>query len=313
MSRMTLRYVCALVVMLTSAAAAADAPNFTLKQIGEGVYATIAVPGGKAGSNAGFVIGSNGVLVVDTFLDVAPAQELLAEIRKLTKLPVRYVVNTHYHLDHTGGNRAFTDAGATIIAQKNVRAWERTENLKFFGPAPKPEQKARVEALVLPDLVYTDAIDVYLGQRLVQIRFMRGHTGGDSVVIVPDANVVFTGDLFWQARLPNLIDASTQPWINTLNQLAAEHPGAKFVSGHGDVGNAADVRDFRDYLIFLRQAIAKAQQEGKSGQALEEALLPQLQAKYGSWGFFSNFAKRNIEQTAAELKGTKKVPVPGTP
>lgn len=220
------------------------------------------------------------------------------------------MVNTHYHLDHTGGNRVFADAGATIIAQRNVRAWERTENLKFFRPTPKPEQKARVEALVLPDVVYSDALDLYLGERLVQVRFMRGHTGGDSVVLVPDANVVFAGDLFWQARLPNLIDASTQPWIDTLNQLATEHPAAKFVSGHGDVGAANDVREFRDYLIFLRQEIAKAQKEGKSGPALEDAVLPALQSKYGSWELFSNFAKRNIEQTAAELTGAKKLPIP---
>lgn len=318
-------------VLLASATVAAQTPNFTLKPIGNGVYAAIAVQGGKAGSNAGVVIGSNGVLVVDTFLDSPPsppARELLAEIRKLTNLqhpsepkagsqgtplPVKYVVNTHYHLDHTGGNKVFAEAGASIVAQKNVRAWLRSENLKFFGATPTPEQKARVEGLALPDIVYSDALDLYLGDRQVEVRYMLGHTGGDSVVFVPDANVVFTGDLFWQQRLPNLIDASTKVWIDTLEKLAAEHPNAKFVSGHGDVGTADDVRAFRDYLIFLRQQIAQALKDGKSGQALEDAVLPQLQAKYGSWGFFTNFAKRNIEQTAAELQGTKKIPVSGQP
>jgi cyclase len=310
MSRMKARYAVILIVLIASAAMAADTANFTLKQVGKGVYAALAVPGGKAGSNSGFVIGNSGVLVVDTFIAPEPAQELLAEIRKLTPLPVRYVVNTHYHLDHTGGNRVFAGAGATILAQKNVRAWERTENLKFFGPTPTPEQKARVEALALPDIGYTGSIDVDLGDRLVQVRSLPGHTGGDSVVSVPDANVVFTGDLFWQAHLPNLIDASTKPWIDSLQQLAADHPSATFISGHGGVGTVGDVRDFRDYLIFLRQQIAAAQAEGKSGQALEDAVLPQLQAKYGTWGFFSNFVKRNIAQTAAELQGTKRIPVP---
>lgn len=309
MSRMKVRF-CAAALLILCSVALAQTPDFTVKQVGNGVYAAIGVPGGKAGSNAGFVIGSNGVLVIDSFLDVPPAQALLAEIRKLTSLPVRYVVNTHYHLDHSGGNRAFVDAGATVIAHKNVRAWLRTENLKFFGPTPTDEQKARAAALVLPDVVYSDAIDLYLGDRLVQLRYMLGHTGGDTVVIVPDANVVFTGDLFWQQRLPNLIDASTKVWIDTLDKLATTYPNAKFVSGHGDVGTADDVRAFREYLIFLRQQIAQAQQEGKSGQALQDAVLPQLQAKYGSWGFFSNFSKRNIDQTAAELQGTKKIPVP---
>src|SRR5215831_19922854 len=197
-----------LAVLLPSLAVAADTPDFTVKKIGDGVYAAISGDGSKAGSNAGFVVGSNSVLVVDTFVTTAAARDLLAEIRKVTNLPIRFVVNTHYHLDHTGGNAVFAQAGATILAQRNLRGWLRTENLKFFGANPKPEDKARVEALVLPDQGYTDAVDIYLGSRLVQVRYMLGHTGGDSVVVVPDANVVFGGDLIWQKHLPNLIDAT---------------------------------------------------------------------------------------------------------
>jgi glyoxylase-like metal-dependent hydrolase (beta-lactamase superfamily II) len=250
------------------------------------------------------------VVVVDTFVDVAPARDLLAEIRKITDLPIRFVVNTHYHLDHTGGNAVFAKEGATILGQRNLRGWLRTENLKFFGATPKPEDKARVEALVLPDETYTDAVDIYLGPRKVEVRYMLGHTGGDSVVFVPDANVVFAGDLIWQKHLPNLVDATTDAWVKTLEMLLADHPTATFVSGHGDVATAADVRDFHDYLVALREAVAKAQAAGKSGQDLQDAVLPQLKEKYGDWGFFNGFAVRNIPQTAAELKGEKKVPVP---
>ena len=294
-------------------ALAADPANFTLKNIGKGVYAAVAVEGGKAGSNAGFIVGDNGVVVVDTFVNPAVAQELLAEIREVTNLPVRYVVNTHYHLDHTSGNGIFAEAGATIVAQRNLRGWLRTENLKFFGADPKPEQKARVEALVLPDLVYTEAVDLYLGSRLVQVRYMLGHTGGDSVVMVPDANVVFGGDLVWTTHLPNLIDASTQAWMQTLDKLVAQHPTATFVAGHGDLATADNVRDFRNYIGTLRQDVAQAQAQGKSGQGLVDAVQPELQSKYGGWGFFKNFAQRNIEQTAAELTGQKKIPVPAQP
>src|SRR5215470_6285778 len=171
--------------LLSSFSFAADKADFTVKKIGEGIYAAIGADGGKAGSNAGFVVGSNGVVVIDTFVGVEPARALLAEIRKVTKLPIRFVVNTHYHLDHTGGNAVFAQEGATILAHKNLRGWLRTENLKFFGATPKPEDKARVEALVLPDMVYSDAVDLYLGSRLIQVRYMLGHTGGDSVVTVP--------------------------------------------------------------------------------------------------------------------------------
>ena len=286
----------------------AGAQDFTVKKIGDGVYAAISPDRSKAGSNAGFIVGPTGVIVVDTFVAVDPAKELLAEIRKVTNLPIRYVVNTHYHLDHTGGNAVFSEAGATIVAHRNLRGWLRTENLKFFGPTPKPEDKARVEALVLPDMVYSDAVDIYLGSRLVQVRYMLGHTGGDSVVFVPDANVVFGGDLIWQHHLPNLIDASTQPWIQTLEKLLAEHPSATFVSGHGDLATAADVRDLRDYLNILRVDVAKAQAGGKSGQELIEAVTAELKEKYGQWGFFNNFISRNIQQTADELAGKKRVP-----
>jgi cyclase len=295
-----------LVLFLSLACNAAD---FTIKKIGEGVYAAVSPDGSHAGSNAGFIVGSNGVIVVDTFVAAEPAKDLLAEIRKITNLPIRYVVNTHYHLDHTGGNAVFAEAGATIVAHRNVRGWLHTENLKFFGADPKPEQKARVDGLVLPDLVYSDAVDIYLGTRLVQVRYMLGHTGGDSVVIVPDANVVFGGDLVWQKHLPNLIDATTSDWIKTLDKLLAEHSSATFVSGHGDVATPGDVRDFRNYLATLRDDVAKAQKEGKSGDNLTAAVRPDLESKYGTWGFFKNFADRNIAQTAAELAGTKKVPI----
>ena len=287
-------------------------PGFMVTKIGDGVYAALGEDGGAAGSNAGFIVGSNGVAIVDTFTAVAPAQDLLAEIRKVTNLPIRYVINTHYHLDHVGGNEVFADAGATIVAQRNVTGWERTENLKFFGANPSAERRALVAALVLPNKTYADKIDLDLGNRTIRVRFMLGHTGGDSVVFVRDKNtdVVFGGDIVWQKHLPNLIDASTAPWVESLNKLLAEHPKATFVSGHGGIAMAADVKDFRDYLVALRADIAKAQGEGKSGDDLVAAVTADLKPTYGTWGFFNYFIKPDITLTASELKGTKKIPVP---
>jgi glyoxylase-like metal-dependent hydrolase (beta-lactamase superfamily II) len=312
------------VLLISSCVVYAQAPDFTVKKIGDGVYAAVCPDGCKSGSNAGFVVGGNGVLVIDTFQGIEPAKALLAEIKKVTNLPIRFVVNTHYHLDHTGGNAVFEEAGAVILAHKNLRGWLRTENLKFFGPNPKPEQKTMVESLVLPDEVYSDAVDIYLGTRQLQVRYMLGHTGGDSVVMVPDANVVFAGDLVWQKHLPNLIDATTADWVKTLEKLLADHPSATFVSGHGDVATPAEVKDFHDYLVTLRDDVAQARAAGKSDKDLVDAVLPQLKEKYGDcpeataaapaqpsahcWGFFKAFSTRNIMQTAAELAGTKRVP-----
>jgi cyclase len=287
-------------------------PGFTVTKIGEGVYAAIGEDGGAAGSNAGFIVGSNGVLVVDTFTGVAPAKDLLAEIRKVTNLPIRFVVNTHYHLDHVGGNAVFAAAGATIVAQQNVFGWERTENLKFFGADPKPERRALVEALVFPDITFDWDIDIHLGDRTVNVRHLTGHTGGDSVVFVQDKNtdVVFGGDIIWQKHLPNLIDASTARWVVELESLASEHPKATFVSGHGGLATAGDVKDFRDYLMTLRKSVMTAQAAGKTGDDLVTAITAELRPRYWAWGFFDHFIKPNIVQTAAEVRGEKKVPIP---
>lgn len=295
-----------------SVAAQTKGPAFNITKIGEGVYAALGVDGGAAGSNAGFIIGKDGVAVVDTFTSVAAAKDLLAEIRKITSLPIKYVVNTHYHLDHVGGNAVFAEAGATIVAHQNVAAWERTENLRFFGANPTPERRALVEALVLPDITYPYAIDIRLGDRSIKVRHMEGHTGGDSVVTIQDnnADVVFGGDIIWQKHLPNLIDARTERWVVELDWLAREHPKATFVSGHGGIATAADVKDFRDYLITLRTVIAKQQAAGKTGDDLVTAVTAELKPIYGMWGFFDHFIKPDINYTAAELKDTKRIPVP---
>src|ERR1051326_8063629 len=101
-----------LLIVCASAPLVAQSPDFAVKKVGENVYAAIGVDGGKAGSDAGFVVGDKGVLVVDTFTTTEAAQALLAEIRKVTNQPVRFVVNTHYHLDHTGGKSGVAEGEA---------------------------------------------------------------------------------------------------------------------------------------------------------------------------------------------------------
>src|SRR5215470_2052430 len=203
-----------------------NVPLFTLKNVGHNVWAVIE-PGGL--SNAGFVVGDDGVVVIDSFVTVDAAgafslqapQQVLAEIRKVTSLPVKFVVNTHYHLDHVSGNSVFVDTGAKVVAQRNVRGWMHTETLRLFGDQIKPEQKAFVEALPAPLVTYDEGITIHLGSREVQVRSFPGHTGSDSIVIVPDARTVFAGDLFWRNTLPNLMDGSIKSWLDTLGTLEA--------------------------------------------------------------------------------------------
>ena len=284
------------------------APDFRLQKIGDGVWAAIVSDEGLAGGNAGFVIGDDGVLVIDTFQDPRPAKALLGEIRKLTPLPIRLVVNTHYHLDHVNGNDVFAAAGATIVAHRNVRAWMRTENIKMLDPPVTPEKKARVQSLTLPTVVHDSHIELYLGSRRINVRYYPGHTGGDSVVSVPDAHVVFCGDMLWKDHVPNLIDASTKPWIESLDRMQKDYGPSTWVPGHGGIANAQDVLTYRKYLADLREGVRREQAAGKSGDALVQALLPGLKSNYGKWGFFDDLASAGIQQTAEELSGVKKLP-----
>ena len=292
--------------------------SFTLKPVGPNVWAAIPNPKSKspAWANTGFVIGDDGVVVIDTSASLdangnfstEPAKQLLATIRTLTKLPVKFVINTHYHVDHVGANAVFVDAGATALAHRNVRGWTRSENLRMFGKDIKPEQKRFIEALEPPTAGYDHLVDLHLGARLIRVRSFPGHTGGDSVVLIPDANVVFMGDLFWNKIVPNLIDASTRQWIDTLDTLVKANATATFVPGHGDVGVAQDVTAFREYLATLRTLVSDARAPEKSDEALADAVMPALRDKYNTWAGFDSFARPNILQMDAELSGTKRIP-----
>lgn len=296
-----------ILIPFSTPAHGADSTNFTLVPLGNGVWAAIAKEGGKAGGNAGFVVGETGVVVVDTFEDPAAAEELLAAIRGITKLPIKFVVNTHYHFDHVNGNDVFGAAGAPVLAHKNVSSWIRTENVRLFGEHISPAMKTRIESLPLPDVTYDEGVDLHLGREL-QVRYYPGHTGGDSIVIVSGAAVVFCGDLLWKDHFPNLIDASTDKWIDTLSAFQQKFGSYKLVPGHGDVAGADDLAAFKNYLTDLRAAVKRAQADGKSGDELVEAVQPELFSKYGKWAWSKDFTRSNILQTAEELAGTKRIP-----
>lgn len=298
---------------LAVARAASPAPlPFVVKQVAPGVYAAIDGPQHKAGSNAGFVIGDDGVLVVDAFFNLDAARALVAEIHRITPKPIRYVVNTHYHLDHTGGDQALRDAGAIIIAHKNVRGWVRTENVHLLGSQITPEFRAQIAALPLPDVTTDKDLTVWLGSRKIVVQTVLGHTGGDLSIYVPDARVLFTGDLLWRKIPPNLIDGSVAEWQATDAQFAAMPDAAHviYVPGHGDVAQLADVSDFRQYLLDLQRLVAAGRKSGLSGDALVQQIEPKLKALHPDWTISDRAAAAEVRYTDEELAGTKRRPVP---
>jgi glyoxylase-like metal-dependent hydrolase (beta-lactamase superfamily II) len=307
------RLLTAAVLLVWAGAAAAQAPlPFTLKQVGPGVYAAIDGPEHKAGANAGFVIGDDGVLVVDSFFNPDAARALVAEIRRITPKPIRYLVNTHYHLDHTAGDQVLRDAGAIIIAHRNVRGWLRTENVHLFGDRITPALRAEIAALPLPDVTTDADLTVWLGGRKVVVETVLGHTGGDLSVAVPDAKVLFTGDLLWRQIAPNLIDGSVKEWTATDARFAAMPNAAHtlFVPGHGDVADVKDVREFRGYLLDLRKLVAEGRKVGLEGDALAAAVMPKLRRLYPDWAISDRAAAAEVRYMADELAGTKRRPAP---
>jgi glyoxylase-like metal-dependent hydrolase (beta-lactamase superfamily II) len=312
---MILRILAAATLVAIAGAASAQSPAplpFVLKQLGPGVYAAIDGPEHKTGSNAGFVIGDDGVLVVDAFFTTDAAKALVGEIRRLTPKPIRYVVNTHYHADHTGGDEALRDAGAIIIAHKNERGWVRTNNIALFGDRITPELTARIEALPLPDLTTDKDLTVWLGARKIVVRTVLGHTGGDLTIFVPDANVLFTGDMLWRKIPPNLIDGSVKEWAATDADFAAMPDAARttYVPGHGDVADVKDVEDFRAYLLDLRRLVSEGRKAGLNGDALAQAVAPKLKALHPDWTISDRAAAFEVRYMDEELAGTKTRPVP---
>jgi glyoxylase-like metal-dependent hydrolase (beta-lactamase superfamily II) len=235
--------------------------------------------------------------------DAGSAHRLIVEIRR-TPLPIRFAALTHLHSDHMGGSEAFAREGAAVLAHENVRAWAHRE----FQEGLTPGQRARYAALRRPDVTYRDRVSLWLGNRRVEIFHLPGHSGSDSVVLVPDAKVLFTGDLLSRRWLPYLGLARTDRWIETLDTLLKDYPDATLVPGHGGTGRALDVRSFRDYLNGLRLAVARALHDGKSGAALVEAVKPQLSARYRSWDGFEEGVDGNIADVERELTGTKVYP-----
>jgi glyoxylase-like metal-dependent hydrolase (beta-lactamase superfamily II) len=210
------------------------------------------------GGNVAVLKDSSGLVVIDSkFAGTAP--DFMSALDRFKPLPVRYLVNTHYHGDHTGGNPIIGQS-ATIIGHENCRS----------GMLSRAKPEEPVESLGLPSITFNKALTLRLADEIVHLRYSGpGHTSGDTVVVFEKAKVVHMGDLFFH-QMPPYIDVSngsdTKNWIAIIRKITEEFDGYTIIPGHGPVTDTVQMGKFADYLQYLRDAVAAAVSQGKTRQ-----------------------------------------------
>ena len=224
-------------------------------------------------SNAAFVVTPAGVVVVDALGSPALAQQLMAEIKKITPQNVSHVIVTHYHADHIYGLQAFKAQGAKVIAHTAARNYLNSDTARLRLEASRQELAPWVNA----QTVLTHADQWLEGDTLLQVGGVDfqikamgpSHTPEDLVVYLPSERVLFAGDLVFRARIPFVGQADSRHWIAALDRLLA-FDAVVVVPGHGGLSRAAreDMRLTRDYLVYLRLSMGRA---AKNLEPFEEA------------------------------------------
>jgi len=256
--------VLALAVSVVPAAAQQDFSKVEIKA--EKVAAGIYMLTGRGG-NIGLSVGKSGTYVIDD--QYAPlTDKILAAIRAITPDPVRFVVNTHWHGDHTGGNENLGKAGALLVAHENVRRRMSAEQLSAtFNRSTPPSPEA-----ALPVVTFTDAVTFHWNGDEIRVRHVPpAHTDGDSIVQFVKADVVHMGDLFFNGGYP-FIDTSSGGRVDGViaaaeQALAEIGERTRIIPGHGPLATRADLQAYRDVVKTLRDRIAKLKAEGKSRDA----------------------------------------------
>jgi len=235
----------------------------TLEKISESVYQ---LNGGR-GSNGGFIVGDNGVLVVDAKMDEASVNQCLELIGQVTDKPIRYLVNTHSDGDHIMGNRYFP-ATTTFVAHENCRGDFFREN---FGRASDWDQPQY--APYVPSVTFREQMNLWLGEELVELHYYgRGHTTGDIVVYVPEEKVAFIGDLYFFGR-PQLIHSNKNgnsfEYVRTLNRMLENLHAVTFLSGHSEPAGREDIERHLLQMVEKQEKVLRLKQQGGN---LEEVL-----------------------------------------
>ncbi|HKS72574.1 MAG TPA: MBL fold metallo-hydrolase [Terriglobales bacterium] len=224
----------------------------TVKPIGPNLYAYIS--DNDSSANSTFLVGEKGILVVDTGLNATEGNKLLTKIREISALPIAYIVNTHYHPDHQGGNST-VGPNAVVITTDFTR--ERTLQI-MNAPAMKDFHFQPA------NLTFREGVTLHLDPYTVEIYSPgKGHTLGDALVYFPAQHAIAMGDLFLNRSCPAMDDGSAENWIHTLEQVL-QKPLDHVVPGHFELATKPDLQRFHDYLSDLFQQVKTLRQKGET-------------------------------------------------
>ncbi len=279
----------------------------TFKEIGRDLYAFTA----QGDPNSGIIVGDDGVIVIDAQATPVMAGQVIERVRQVTDKPIKYVVLSHYHAVRVLGASAYgaeqiiaSEACRSMIAERGQEDWDSE-----FGRFPRLFRSAEsVPGLTWPTLTFRDRMTLYLGKRRVDIMHLgRAHTAGDIVAYVPDANVMFTGDIVEYKSACYCGDAHFNDWGGTLSNIAAFEPDA-LVPGRGDalVGHDTVMEAIEltsDFLHDTYEPVRRGVARGASLKDCFDAATQAMRPKYGSWPIFEHCQPFNIARAYDEAQG----------
>lgn len=272
----TLSFYFIFIISISFAQSRFDGVEITSEKLSDNVFVLFG-----AGGNIGVSVGDDGVFVIDD--QFAPLSEkILAEIKTLSDKPLKFLVNTHWHGDHTGGNENMTKAGATIIAHNNVKT--RLLNPRRDGSSNPKE--------ALPVITFKEQLYITInGEPVGVFHVANAHTDGDAMLYFTESNILHTGDTYFKGRYP-YIDLNSGGSVN--GYIEAVKRGfilvddrTKIIPGHGTIANKEDYRTFLKMLETLKANISQAIAEGKTEDEVKAD--ESLTKEYDDLGYGSGY------------------------